>query len=189
MKSKTARFVLVAISFLFASALSAQHVKTHYDRSANFAQYKTYSWEQVKTRDPLDVDRIESAVNAALAAKGWTRVKSGGDVWIVAIEGGWCWRGFGAFGPTTDTYEDRTLTVDLFDTKTKKLLWRGRSTDSLSNNSDKNIKNLDKGMEKLLKKFPPSSSRLSSGSSATDFWPFPCSNRTCEIARLLRICL
>jgi len=156
MKSKTARFVLVAISFLFASALSAQHVKTHYDHSVNFEQYKTYSWEQVKTRDPLDVDRIKSPVNAALAAKGWTRVESGGDVWIVAIERGWRWRGF---GETTDTYEDRTLTVDLFDTKTKKLLWRGSSTDRLSNNSDKNIKNLDKGVDKLFKKFPPSSSR------------------------------
>jgi len=156
MKSKSARFVLVAISFLFASALSAQHMKTHYDRSANFAQYKTYSWEQVETRDPLDVDRIKSAVNAALAAKGWTRVESGGDVWIVAIEGGCRWRGFGAFGPTTDRYEDRTLTVDL-ETKTKKLLWRGSSTDRLSHNSDKNIKNLDKGVEKLFKKFPPSS--------------------------------
>jgi hypothetical protein len=145
MKSKSAKFVLVAISFLFASALSAQHVKTHYDRTANFAQYKTYSWGQVKTTDPLDVARIKSAVNAALAAKGWTRVESGGDVWIVAIEGRWRSRGFGAFGPTTDTYEDRTLTVDLFDTKTKKLLWRGSSTDRLSNRSDKDIKNLDNG--------------------------------------------
>jgi Domain of unknown function (DUF4136) len=180
MKSKSARFVLVATSFLYASALSAQHVKTHYDHRANFAQYKSYSWEQVKTKDPLDVDRIKSAVNAALTAKGWTRVESGGDIWIVAIEEGWRWRGFGAFGPTTDSYEDRTLTVDLFDTITKKLLWRGRSTDRLSDNSDKNVKNLDKGVEKLFKKFPPSSSRLSSGSPATDFWPFPCSNRTCE---------
>jgi hypothetical protein len=159
MKSKSAKLVLVAISFLFASALSAQHMKTHYDRSANFAQYKTYSWEQIKTREPLDVDRIKSAVNAALAAKGWTRVESGGDVWIEAIEGGWRWRGFGAFGPTTDTYEERTLTVELFDTKTKKLLWRGSSTDRLSNSSDKNTKNLDKGVEKLFKKFPLSSSK------------------------------
>ena len=146
----------------------------------NFAQYKTYSWEQVKTREPLGVDRIKNAVNAALAAKGWTRLESGGDVWIVAIERGCRWRGFGAFGKATDTYEDRTLTVDLFETKTKRLLWRGSSTDRLSNNSDKNIKNLDKGVKKLFKKFPPSSSSLSSGSSATDFWLSPCSNRTCE---------
>src|SRR5580692_7241198 len=157
MKIKQVAFLLIGL-ILFAGKVSAQQVKTDYDHGANFAQYKTYSWEQVKTRDPLDVDRIKSALNAALAAKGWTRVESGGDVWIVAIKGGWRWRGFGAFGPTTDTYEYRTLTVYLFDTKTKKLLWRGSSTDRLSSNSDKNIKNLDEGVEKLFKKFPPSSS-------------------------------
>src|SRR5580693_2697588 len=113
MKIQKVVFVLIGIILLSGTA-SAQQVKTDYDRTANFAQYKTYSWEQVKTKDPLDVDRIESAVNAALAAKGWTQVNSGGDVWIVAIEGGWRWRGFGAFGPTTDTYEERTLTVELF---------------------------------------------------------------------------
>jgi hypothetical protein len=100
-----------------------------------------------------------SVVTSGFLDAGLLRETEVGDVWIVAIEGGWRWRGFGAFGPTTDTYEDRTLSVDLFDTKTKKLLWRGSSTERLSNNSDKNIKNLDKGVEKLFKKFPPSSSR------------------------------
>jgi hypothetical protein len=52
-----------------------------------------------------------------------------------------------------------TLVVDLFDTKTKTLLWRGISSDTLSNNSDKNIKNLDKGVEKMFKKFPPESQK------------------------------
>jgi hypothetical protein len=47
----------------------------------------------------------------------------------------------------------------LFDTKTKKLLWRGTSSDTLSNNSNKNIKNLDKGVEKMFKKFPPDASK------------------------------
>jgi len=102
---------LMGLMFLFAGVASAQQVKTDYDRGASFAQYKTYSWENVKTKDALDVDRIKSAVNAALAAKGWTQVDSGGDVSIVAVEitstqqtlntfyngmgGGWGWRRFG----------------------------------------------------------------------------------------------
>src|SRR6202051_3358525 len=77
---------LIGLMLLFAGRVSAQQVKTDYDRSANFAQYKTYSWEHVKTQDALDVDRIKSAVNTALAAKGWTQVDSGGDVSIVAVE-------------------------------------------------------------------------------------------------------
>ena len=180
MKLQRVVFALVGMMFLFAGKSSAQQVKTDYDRSANFAQYKTYSWEQAKTKDPLDVDRIKSAVNAALAAKGWNQVDSGGDVSVVAMEitrnqqtlntfyngfgGGWGWRRFGGGGfgeatTTTETYKVGTLVVDLFDTKTKKLLWRGTSSDTLSNNSDKNIKNLDKGVEKLFKHFPPASAK------------------------------
>jgi len=180
MKVQRIVLVLMGMMFLLAGNSSAQQVKTDYDRSANFGQYKTYSWEQVKTKDPLLVNRIKSSVNAALTAKGWTQVDSGGDVSIIAIEmtqnqqtlntfydgfgGGWGWRRFGGGGfgeatTTTETYKVGTLVVDLFDTKTKTLLWRGTSSDTLSNNSDKNIKNLDKGVEKMFRKFPPGSSK------------------------------
>jgi Domain of unknown function (DUF4136) len=180
MKMQRVVFAVMAMMFLFAGRSSAQQVKIDYDRGADFSHYKTYSWEHVKTKDALDVDRIKSSVNAALAAKGWTQVDSGGDVSIVAIEmtqnqqtlntfydgfgGGWGWRRFGGGGfgeatTTTETYKVGTLIVDLFDTQTKKLLWRGTSSDTLSNNSDKNIKNLDKGVEKLFKQFPPGSSK------------------------------
>jgi hypothetical protein len=179
-KFKRTVFVLMGMMLLFAGKSSAQQVKTDYDRGANFGQYKSYSWQQVKTKDALDVDRIKSAVNAALAAKGWTLVESGGDVAIIAIEmtrdqqtlntfydgfgGGWGWRRFGGGGfgeatTTTETYKVGTLVIDLFDTKTKQLIWRGASSDTLSNSSDKNIKNLDKGVEKMFKNFPPGSSK------------------------------
>src|ERR1700738_2845273 len=86
MKLQKVVLVLVGTMFLLAGKSSAQQVKTDYDHEANFGQYKTYSWEQVKTKDALDVDRIKSAVNAELAAKGWTQVDSGGDISIVAME-------------------------------------------------------------------------------------------------------
>jgi hypothetical protein len=101
-------------------------------------------------------------------------VASGGDIAIVAIEttqnqqtlntfydgfgGGWRWRGFGGFGDamtTVDTYKVGTLIVDLFDAHAKTLLWRGSSSDTLSDKSDKNIKNLDKGVQKMFDHFPP----------------------------------
>jgi len=169
----------VGLMLLVACVSFAQHVKTDYDHSANFGQYKTYTWEKVQTKDPLLVDRIKSAVNAVLATKGWTQVDSGGDVSIVAMEitstqqtlntfyngmgGGWGWRRFGGGGfgeatTTTDTYKVGTVVVDLFDGKTKQLVWRASESDTLSNNSDKNIKNLDKGVDKMFKKFPPGSS-------------------------------
>src|SRR6201987_6530679 len=86
MKLHNKMLVSVATFFLFIAASFAQQVKTDYDHSANFGQYKTYSWEKVQTKDPLLVDRIKNAVNSALTAKGWTEVPSGGDVEVFAIE-------------------------------------------------------------------------------------------------------
>jgi len=147
MKMQTKGVVLVGLALFLANASFAQQVKTGDDRA--------------------DVD-------AALAAKGWTQVESGGDISIVAIEinrdhqtlntfyddfgGGFRWRGFGGFGEattTSDTYTVGTLVVDLFDAKTKNRVWRGVSSGMLSNKSGRNIENLNKGVQKLFQHFPP----------------------------------
>lgn len=175
MQARSKKLFSIALFFVLTAAAFAQ-VKTDYDHNANFGSYKTYSWEKVQTKDPLLVDRIESAVNAALTEKGWTLVQSGGDVSIVAMEitqnqqtlntfydgfgGGWRWRGFGGGGfgeatTTTDTYQVGTLVVDLFDAKAKNLIWRGSASDTLSNNPNKNTKSLDKEVQKMFGHFPP----------------------------------
>jgi hypothetical protein len=164
-------FGFTGIALLLATATFAG-VKTDYDRTADFSHYKTYSWEKVETKDPLWVPRIKGAVNSTLSAKGLMPVESGGDISIVAMEltknhpalntyydgfgGGWRWGGgFGDSTTTVDNYKVGTLVVDLFDTKTRTLLWRGSSSDTLSKDSAKNIKNLDKGVQKIFDHFPP----------------------------------
>jgi hypothetical protein len=165
--------IAVAVTLLSASGLFAE-IKTDYDRSVNFSQCKTCSWLNVSTRNPLMVHRIKTAVNAALSSKGWMEVPSGGDAAIVAMEtthnqqtlntfydgygGGWRWRGFGGFGEATTTVENYrvgSLVFDIFDARTEKLIWRGSDSDMLSNNSDKNIKELDKHVKQLFDRFPP----------------------------------
>jgi hypothetical protein len=81
MKLQRVMLALTAMMFLFAGKSSAQQWRPT-TIAAQTLPNKTYSWEQVKTKDPLDVDRIKNDVNAALAAKGWTQVDSGGDVSI-----------------------------------------------------------------------------------------------------------
>ena len=166
------------LTLVLATASFAQHVKTDYDHSANFGQYKTFSWEKVQTKEALLVDRIKSAVNSALEGKGWMEVPSGGEVEAFAIEttqnqqtldtfyngfgGGRRWGGFGGFGDATttvDTYKVGTLVVDLFDAKTEKLIWRSSSSDTLSDKADKTTKNLDKGVNKMFQHFPPAPSK------------------------------
>jgi Domain of unknown function (DUF4136) len=180
MKVQRSIFASVGIALLFAAASFAQQVKTDYDRSADFSQYKTYSWEKVQTQDPLWVGRIKDAVNTALVSKGWTQVASGGQIAIVAMEmcqnhqtlntyydgfgGGWGWRRFGGGGfgdatTTTENYKVGTLVVDLFDANSKNLIWRGSASDTLSDKSEKNIKNLDKGVQKMFDHFPPGANK------------------------------
>jgi len=155
-----------------------QHVQTDFDHRANFSRYKTYSWQEVKASNSLWDGRIKDAVNAQLAAKGWTQVDNGADVAIVAIKttqtektlqtfynglgGGWRWRGFGGFGESTTTeqdYKEGTLVVDMYDASTKQLIWRASAEDMLSDKAENNEKNLDKGVAKMFKGFPPRSTK------------------------------
>ena len=172
------RIAVCTVLFLVAlGSAFAQQVKTDFDHQANFSQYKTYSWQAITPANSLWDARIKSAVDAQLAAKGWTQVDSGGDVAIVAIKttqtqrslqtfydgmgGGWGWRRFGGggFGEATTTeqdYKEGTLVVDMYDAKSKQLIWRGRESADLSGHSDKNAKSLQKNLATLFKHFPPS---------------------------------
>src|ERR1700681_337980 len=119
------RTTVCTLFFLLTLAAAfAQHIKTDFDHQANFSQYKTYSWQAIKDPNPLWDARIKNAVDAQLAAKGWTQVDSGGDVAVVAMKasktlrtlqtfydgfgGGWGWRRFGGggFGDATTTEQD-----------------------------------------------------------------------------------
>ena len=181
MNAKCRIWFSIAAATLSAGALFAAQVRSNYDRNVDFGRFKTYSWEKIQTQDHLWADRIKAAVNSALAVKGWTNVESGGDVSIIAMEmsethrtldnyystfeGGWGWRWGGGFGndgistPTEETFRIGTLVVDLFDQKNKKLIWRGSVTDTLTNKSEKNIKNLDRNVLKLFDPLPAQTSK------------------------------
>src|ERR1700704_1919450 len=78
--------VCIVFFLVMLGGAFAQHVQTDFDHQANFSQYKTYSWQEIKAANPLWNARIKKAVEAQLAAKGWTQVDSGGDVSVVAIK-------------------------------------------------------------------------------------------------------
>jgi Domain of unknown function (DUF4136) len=169
----------IACLALVGTGLLLASIKTDYDHSADFTKYHTYSWIGVKAGDDLWVTRIKDDVNQALTSKGWSMVPSGGDAGVSAfgsaknqqtlntfydgLGGGWGWRrgwgGGGGFGESTTTVENTpvgTLVVDIFDGSTKKLIWRGSSTETLSDKPDKNDKKLEKAVDEMFKKYPPS---------------------------------
>ena len=177
---KMSRFITVctAVSLVTSTAGFAQNVQTDFDHQVHFTQYKSYSWQEIKPGDSLWDSRIKTAVNVQLEAKGLRQVADGGDIAIVAIKtsqkqrtlqtfyddfgGGWRWRGFGGFGESTTTeqdYQEGTLVIDLYDGKTKQLIWRGSTESVLSDKAEKNEKHLDKGVAKMFKNFPPESGK------------------------------
>ncbi len=74
------------------------------------------------------------------------------------LGGGWGWRGFGGEGLATTSVintEVGNLTVDMFDSADKKLIWRGTASKVLSDNPEKNEKKLNAEVADMFKKFPP----------------------------------
>ena len=62
----------------------AQKVSYDYDKTANFAEFKTYAHKDgTKVGQPLIDDRIIAAIDAELAAKGFTKSEWNPDVFVV----------------------------------------------------------------------------------------------------------
>jgi Domain of unknown function (DUF4136) len=174
------RILAIAAFWLFVSTgvAYAQKINVDWDRSANFTTYHTYAWQ--KSPHPAKGfwdQRITDGVDKQLAAKGFKKVDSNPDVWVAYSNSlkdqkevvgtdygfgpGWGW-GWGWGGPGISTVQyntyvtkEGTLVVEMADAKDKQLLWRGSATDTISDNSDKNIKNLDNALNKLFKNYPP----------------------------------
>src|SRR6478672_1701859 len=120
------RLVMAALGLLLVPRLVlAQKVSYDFDKSADFASYKTYALKDgTKVGQPLIDDRIVAAINSALAAKGFTKADANPDVFVVyhvAFDKqkdistyssgygggygayGWGWGGGGWGGGTTST--------------------------------------------------------------------------------------
>jgi hypothetical protein len=173
------RFTTLATPFVFAGLLAAcaasPNVKTDFDPAAKFTNYRTYTWLGKPTGgSPLTQQRIVDGIDAKLQAKGW-RPAPDGDVRIAAhltsterqdyttfYSGtGYGWgRGWGGPAMATTqayTYEVGTLVVDMFDTASKRAIWRGTASGTLPDNPDKMPALLQASLDKMFAEFPPGS--------------------------------
>lgn len=76
--------------------------------------------------------------------------------------GGWYGRGYGGMSSTTTTGSTSTiyvgqLALDMYDVKSKDLVWRGVASKTIDPKAkpDKQEKNIKKAVAKLLKNYPP----------------------------------
>jgi Domain of unknown function (DUF4136) len=158
----------------------AQDVKVDYDKAFNFSPVKTYSIKVGTTwGNDLSQRRVLTEFDEAIAAEGWKNVADGQEDIQVILHGatqtkqsastfysgmgGYGYRGFGGGTGTASTvvseYRVGTLVVDMFDAKSKNLVFRGTAEDEISDNPEKNAKKLDKASTKMFKDFPPSAKK------------------------------
>lgn len=169
-------------AMLVTTPAKAQRVSTDYDHSANFESYHTFSFYRVKTANPLFEQRVKDAITRDLQSHGWQMVPSEGDIAVTAIGDvqntneyttfyndlgpGFGWRGWGWWGggwggastatTTTQTVPVGTLMVDLYDTHSHNLVFRGRASDELHvKHTEKNIELVNKAVNKMFDHFPP----------------------------------
>jgi len=162
--------------FLAAGTLVAQDVTYNSMPGTNFSKYHTYKWVAIEggahPNQIMDAE-IKQAVDQQLGPKGLTKTDAeNADLLVgyqVAVDQQKQWnaygmgRGFGLGGgmatATSSNIDVGTFVLDMYDPATKQLVWTGRATKTIDPNSnqEKNQKNLDKAMAKLLKHYPPES--------------------------------
>ena len=181
---KVSGIVLAAALVMAPALIVAQDTKTDFDKAFNFAAVKTYSIKIGTTwGNDLSQRRVLTEIDQAITGKGWKKVEGPADVDVIlhgatqtkhnvntfysGMGGGYGaygYRGVGGMGmgtasTTVTDYRVGTLIVDMFDSKTKTLVFRGIAEDELSDKPEKNAKKLTKASEKLFKNFPPGSEK------------------------------
>ena len=170
---KSVSLALITTFLLATGALSAQDVRSNYMPGTDFTKYHTYKWVAIEGGahpDQIMDAEIKQAVDAQLSSKGMTKTDANtADLLVgyqIAVDKEKQWTGYGMGGgvrcggmasASSSTINIGTLALDMYDPATKQLVWTGNATKTIdpSNNQEKNQKNLNKAMEKLLKNYPP----------------------------------
>jgi hypothetical protein len=171
----TATLARIAAFAMLGTTVFAQSVTTDYDRSANFASFKTYAWIRgTEVPDQLNHKRIVQSIDAQLADEGRRRVDESADpdvliayhvnldrdLQINGFSSGWGAYRWGGNRSGTARAEELivgTLVVDMIDAHTRTIVWRGTASKDVDQgaSAEKRDKNARKAMEKLFKNYPP----------------------------------
>jgi Domain of unknown function (DUF4136) len=157
----------------------AQDVTYNYDQGTDFSKFKTYKWVEIKDAphpDELMDKQIKAAIDSQLALKGLSkRDGDPADLYVgyqIGVDkeksinaynmGGGPWGGGARWGggmatATTSTINIGQLVIDMYDPAQKQIVWRGMGTKEIDPTAkpDKRSKNLEKGVAKMLKNYPP----------------------------------
>jgi hypothetical protein len=162
----TRRISCSAFILVFLQACSGITVSQDYEKEYNFAGLKTFAWKPneqkaygVKDNDLLD-KRIRTAIENAMRAKSYQPVETFTPDFFISyhynVEQKITSSGLST-GSDVRAYEQGTLLIDVTIPLGDKLVWRGTSTQSVSEHTspEKSTANINETVEKILAQFPP----------------------------------
>jgi len=161
----------------------AQKVTVDSDKTVDMSGYKTFSFlgwqnDSDKILNDLDKQRLLEAFQGEFNKRAITEVQDNPDMdislYIVVSKetsttaytsymGGGFGRGYrgGAWGGgyATTTYSENdylqgTLVIDVYDPKSKKLIWEAVASGTINEKPQKREKGIPKAVKKLMKRFP-----------------------------------
>jgi hypothetical protein len=177
---KLFRTLITATVLMLPALAAAQDVKVDFDKAYDFSTAKTYAISIGTTwGNDLSQRRVLAEFDEAIAAKGWKKVDPAQAQILVVLHGatqtkrnastfysgmgGYGYRGFGGGMGSAQTvvseYQVGTLVIDMFEAKSKQLVFRGTAEDEISDNPEKNAKRLEKASTKVFKNFPPTAAK------------------------------
>lgn len=175
----------IVLALLMVSACSGIKVSQDYEQGYDFSKLKTYAWKTNDNKeygivdDDLMDQRIRTAIVKNFSARQYTQVFSGKPDFYISyhmsveqivrssnVSGGISVGGssssrYGRIGIGTggrvQTYDQGTLLIDVTDGSSNLLIWRGTSTQSVSQHSEpeKLTQSVNETVEKTLLQFPP----------------------------------
>lgn len=167
--------LLLLVPLLLAASCSTIKVSSDYDNTVDFTKFKAYAYTEEALKLPiqeLDRNRIISAIDKAMTAKGFTKSTSP-DVLLdlqVKLEqkteatatstGGYGYRygyggGFNSTHVNVENYVVGSLFINMI--SSNKLVWQGRGTKTLEEQptAEKKEQNINYAITEIFKKYPP----------------------------------
>jgi hypothetical protein len=173
---KLSRFATLALA-ITAVACSTLEVNTDYAPGTDFTKYQTFTIKHgAASRNAIAVERFENSLANALKARGLRQVSDGADLnvfdhFVLGKETQLNTYGYGGYGrwggmggmQTTSVQQipTGTVVVDLVDTKTNNMVWRGIAKDQLSTSAtpEERQQKADQVAQKLFENYPPQATK------------------------------
>ena len=173
---------LVALAAL-AGCASAPETRADYDKTVDFAQYRSFGFFDKVGTDEGDYEslvtrRLKASTRRELEARGYRYTETAPDLLVnfnasvtqqtrvrhMPFYGGYYGYGYGypgyygawaGYEPYVDQYEEGTLNIDIVDARRKQLVWEGVTVGRITDKAKKNRATaIDVAVQDMFTQFP-----------------------------------